>query len=105
MSIFEEKDGIVKIAGTDDDTLGRLLEYVYVQFKFGIRNRDWQFMSQLLFKKENEWFDQLEIMQKDGKTENIIFNISDFFPSRNKERTNNPLLEPAIPESWGYKNG
>jgi len=105
MNIFEEKDGIVKIAGTDDGTLGRLLEYVYVQFKFGIKNRDWQLTSQLLFKKENEWFDQLEIMLKDGRTENIIFNISGFFPRRKKERISSPLSEPAIPESLGYKNG
>ena len=105
MDIFEEKDGVIKITGTEDHELGILLEYVYVQLKFGIRSRDWQLMTQLLFKKENEWFDQLEIMLKDGKTENIIFNISGFFPSRNKEGTSNLLLEPAIPESWGYKNG
>ena len=104
MDIFEEKDEVIKITGTEDHELGILLEYVYVQLKFGIRNRDWQLITQLLFKKENEWFDQLEIMLREGKTENIIFNISGFFPRRKKERISNPLPEPAIPESWGYKN-
>jgi len=98
MNIFEEKDGIVKIKGTEDKELGRLLEYVYLQLKFGIKDQDWQLESQLLFKKENEWFDKLEIMLRDRKTENVTFNISDFFPSRNKEKTGNPPQESATPE-------
>jgi hypothetical protein len=104
MNIFQEKDGIVKISGTEDHELGIILEYAYIQLKFGKRNQDWELMIQTLYKKDSEWFDRLEIMLKDGRTENIIFNISEFFPIRKKKMISEPLPEPAIPESWGYKN-
>jgi hypothetical protein len=68
---------IIRTTSTVD---GVHAEYAYISQKHGVRNEDWEVVSQMLIDNtDGKRLDVINIKSSDGKSFSYYFNISEFF--------------------------
>ena len=58
---------------------GVALEYRYLREKFGKREEDWELEKQSLLRKDDKYYDKMDLIFSDGTRKTIYFDITSFF--------------------------
>ena len=97
----QSKEDPIRIKGVENNFSNVMLEYSYLESKFGKRGKDWELERQSLVEENGRYYDEMVLKFPDGTRKIIYFDVTRFFGKNEKGgNTMSGKNKPSYTEGW-----